>query len=36
MEFNLLYLGVVVFSLLLAGVAFTVSEFRITVNPPKS
>jgi hypothetical protein len=35
MEINLLYLGAVVFGLLLIGVGFTVVEFRTNVHPPQ-
>jgi hypothetical protein len=35
MEINLLYLGAVVFGLLLVGVGFTVIEFRTKVDPPQ-
>jgi hypothetical protein len=35
MEINLLYMGAVVFGLLLIGVGFTVIEFKNNVDPPK-
>lgn len=34
MELNLLYMGAVVFGLLLVGLGFTVIEFRTNVHTP--